>query len=126
AEENDVLVRPEDVLEKWLIEPDRPHAARLIAHEHLEDLEPRTPRRTDAAAQHFPTHRRGSVRLERRDRLEVATVLVPYWKPIQEVLDRDQTRVLQIRGAPRPDAFQILERSLEWITGQSSCFLARS
>jgi hypothetical protein len=51
AEEDDTLVGPEDVVQEWLIEPDGTQAARPIAHEHLEDLETRPPRRTNAAAE---------------------------------------------------------------------------
>src|SRR5262249_56218014 len=88
AEQDDALVRTENVVEERLVEPDRAQAARLVAQEHLEDLEARPPRRPDAAAQHLSGHRRGDAAAARRDGLEVAAILVPRGKAVEQVFDR--------------------------------------
>ena len=63
---------------------------------------------------------------EGRDRLEVSAVLVAGRKAVQQIFDGVEPGALEIRGAARADAFQVLERSLERITGQSSRSLDRS
>ncbi len=52
-EQDDALMRMEDVVEEGLIEPDGAERPGVVAHDHLEDLEARPARRPDAAAKHF-------------------------------------------------------------------------
>ena len=59
AEQNDALMRAEDVVEKWLVEPDRAKRSGGVAHQHLEDLETWTAGRAHASADHLSGDRRG-------------------------------------------------------------------
>src|SRR5205823_12995584 len=108
-EQDDALVRAEDVVQEWLIEPDRAQAPRAIPHEHLEDLEPRPARRTHAAAQDLARDRGRYAGLQRRDGLEMSPVFIACGKPIQQILDRRQTDPLQIRRASRTYTLEILQ-----------------
>ena len=83
--------------------------------EHLEDLEARAPRRTDAAADDFASDGGGVARPQRRDRLETAAIFVADRKAIEEVFDRGEADALQIGGAPRSDSLQVLQRRLKRI-----------
>ena len=55
--------------------------------------------------------------LERCDGLEAAAVFVADRKPVQEIFDGVQPGVLEIGGAPRSDALQILQRRREHLVG---------
>ena len=113
AEEDDPLVRMEDVVQERLVEPDRAQRAGLVPHHHLEDLEPRTPRRPQAAADHFPDDRRRHARAQRGDRLERAAVLVADRKPVKQILDGGEADALEVGGAARADPLHELERGLQ-------------
>jgi hypothetical protein len=121
AEQDHALVRMEDVVEEGLVEPDGAQAPRPIADEHLEDPEPRPPRRPDAAAENLAEHRRRHAGTQLRDRLEMAAVLVARREPVKEILDRRQPRAPEIRRPPRPHAFQKLERTLQRVHGSAHC-----
>src|SRR5919201_3305730 len=59
-------------------------------------------------------------RPQRRDRLQVAAILVAKREPVQEIFDGDETRTLEIGGAARTDTLQELQRRRqEWIR---ACF----
>ena len=115
AKEDDALMRTEDVVEKWLIEPDRAERAGAVADDELEDLEARTARRTNAASDDLADDRRRHARTQGGDRLERAAVLVPDRESIQEILDRVQADSLEIGSAPWADAFEELQRRLKGI-----------
>ena len=83
-----------------------------IAHQHLEDPEARPARRADAAADDLADDRGGDARAQRRDRLEVAAVLVADRKAVEQIFDGVQADALQVGGAARPDAFQELQRAI--------------
>ena len=123
--EDHVLMGAEHVLQKRLVEPDGAHAAGRIAYQHFENLESRAARRPNAAAEDFPADSRGNVGFQGGNRLEVPAILVPCGKPVQQILDCREADVFQVGGASRPDALQILKRSLQRITGQSPRFLLR-
>ena len=106
AEEDDALVRPEYVVEKWLIEPDGAQPAGLVAHHQLEDLESRPPRRTNAAADDLAEHRRRDARPQLRNRLERAAIFVADRKPVKKVFDGVQAHALEVGSAPRPDSLR--------------------
>jgi ABC-type transporter Mla subunit MlaD len=113
AEQDDALVRLEDVVEERLVEPDRAQRAGAVAQEQLEDLEPGAAGRPDAAADDLADDRRRLAGAQRRDRLEVAAILVADRESIEEVLDGVETDAFEIGGAPRADTFQVLQRRLE-------------
>ena len=115
SEEDDSLVRPEDVVEEWLIEPDGPQRPGLVAHHELEDLESRPPRRTDAAADDFAEHRRRGARPQLRNGLERAAIFVADRKPVKKVFDGVQAHALEVGGAPRPNSLEILQRRLKGV-----------
>ena len=50
SKQNDPLVRPEHVIQKWLVEPDSAERTGAVADQQLEDLEPGPAGRTHAAA----------------------------------------------------------------------------
>jgi hypothetical protein len=105
----------EDIGEERLVEPDRAKRSRLIAQHELEDLESRPSRRTNSRAHHFPDDRRRQPGAEGSNRLKAAAVFVSDGEPVEEILDGDEADPLQIRGAARPDAFQVLKRRLKRI-----------
>ena len=76
AEQDDALVRVEDVGEKRLVEPDRAQRAGRVARRALEDPEARPARRPDAAADDLADDRRRCAGLQRGNRLEAAAVFV--------------------------------------------------
>jgi len=113
AEQDDALVRPEDVVQERLIEPDRADGAGAVAEQQLEDLEARPAGRADAAADDLADDRRGLAGPQLGDRLEMAAVLIADGKPVEEVFDSVKTDTLEIGGAPRADTLQVLQRRLE-------------
>ena len=50
---------------------------------------------------------------QRRDRLHPAAIFVAEWQAVEQVFDGDEAGTLEVRGFPRTDAFQELERSRE-------------
>ena len=112
-EQDDPLVGTEHVGEKRLVEEHRAQRAGGVAHEQLEDLEPRAPRRPDAAADHVADDGGGRAGTQRGDRLEAAAILVADREAIQQVFDGLQPDPLQVGGAPRADALQELQRRVE-------------
>ncbi len=115
AKEDDSLVRPEDVVEKRLVEPDGAERTGRVAHDQLEDLEARPARRADSAADDLADDRGRDARTKRRDRLECAAVFVADRESIEEILDGVEADALEIGGAPRADAFEELQRRLKGI-----------
>ncbi len=113
AVEDDALVRMEDVVEERLVEPDRAQRAGAVAHQHLEDLEARPPRRTQAGADHLADDGRRRSRTQGCDRLERSAVLVADREAVEKVLHRRETDALQVRGAPRAHTLHVLEWRLE-------------
>ncbi len=108
-------MRPEDVVEKRLVEPDGTQRAGAIADDQLEDLETRAPRRTDAAPDDVADDRGGDTRAQRRDRLECAAIFVADRKAVEQVFDRVQAHAFEIGGAPRTDPLEVLQRRLQGI-----------
>lgn len=110
TEQHDLLVRLKDVAKEGLVEPDDADRSAAIANERLENLEPRPPRRADAAAENLARNRRDGSRFQAGDRLKMRAVLVAERKTIEKIFDGLEAGAPQIGRAPRPDAFQILER----------------
>jgi hypothetical protein len=108
AKEDDSLVRPEDVVEKRLVEPDGAERACRVAHDQLEDLEARPARRANPAPDDLADNRGRDARTKRRDGLERAAVFVADWESVEEILDGVEADSLEIGGAPRADAFEEL------------------
>ena len=115
AKEDDSLVRPEDVVEKRLVEPDRSQRPRAIAHDQLEDLEARQTRRANAAAHDFSEDRGRDAWPQFGDGCEGAAVFVADRKSVEQVFDRVQAHPLEVRRPPRPDPFEELQRRLQRI-----------
>ena len=115
AEEDDALMRTEDVVEERLVEPDGAERAGAVAHDQLEDLEARPARRANPAPDDFADDRRRDAGPQRGDRLERAAILVADREPIEEVFDRVQADALEIGRAPRADALEELQRRLRGI-----------
>jgi hypothetical protein len=115
----------EDVVEKRLVEPDRAQAACAVADEHFKDSKPRTTSRTDSAAEDFAGNGCGNPGSQRRDGLKMPAILVTCGKPIEEILDGREADVLQIGGAARADAFEVLEGTLEGVHVNVKCSIER-
>ena len=109
TEQHDALTPGEDVAQERLVQPRRPQRPAWIADERLEDLEPRTPGRAEAAAQDAPRHGRGLTRLERRNRLQMTAILVAKREPVQQIFNRGQAGVSEIGRAPGTDALEELQ-----------------
>ena len=71
------------------------------------------PRRPDAAADDLADDGGRLRRAQRGDGLEVAAILVANRKAVEQVFDGVETDAFEIGGAPRADAFQILQRRLK-------------
>ena len=113
AEQDDLLMRLEDVAQKWLVEIRDSKRAALIADDHVEDLESRPAGGPNARADDLDEDRGGFARLERRDLPELSAVLVTDREPVQQVFDGREANTLEVRRAARPDALQVPERSLQ-------------
>jgi hypothetical protein len=115
AEEDDALVRAEDVVQKRLVEPDRAQRTGAIADDELEDLEPRAAGRPDAAADDFTGDRRRDAGAQFGNGLEGGAILVPNRKAVEQVFDGVQADAFEIGSAARADALEILQRRLKGI-----------
>ena len=113
AEEDDALVRLEDVVQERLVEPDGAKRPGAIAQQQLEDLEAGPSRRPDAAADDLADDGGGLAGAQRGDGLEVAAILVANRKAVEKVFDGVETDTFEIGGAPRADTFQVLQRRLK-------------
>ena len=109
AEQDDALMRVEDVVEERLVEPDRAERSGRVADEHLEDLEARAARRPEAAADDLADDRRRDAGPQRRNRLEVAAVFVADGKAVEQIFDRAAGRRAAGRRRARADALQVLK-----------------
>ena len=113
SEEDDALMRSKHVTEERLVEEDGAQGPGAIAHEHLENLEARSPGRADAAGHHLPHDGRGGAGPQRGDRLKRAAVLVAGREPVEQIFDRVEADALQIGGTSRADPLEELERRVE-------------
>jgi hypothetical protein len=122
AEQNHALMRLEDVVQKRLVEPDCANRPRAIAKQQLEDLEARATGGPDAARDDFAEYRGGNAGAQRRDRLKVSAILVADRKAIQQVFDGMESDALEIGGAARANALEVLKGRLQcvyWTTNAS-------
>src|SRR5262249_28073383 len=92
------------------VQPYRAQRPAPVVDRGLEDLEPGTPRGPQAAGEDAPRDRRRLPGLERRDRLKSAAIFVAEWKPVEQIFDGREAGVLEVGRAPRPHAFEELER----------------
>ena len=113
AEQHDVLVRPDHVFQEGLIGPHHLDLAARVLHERGEQAKVRPPGVLHMAVQHFAADGGHLPRFEADDGLETASVFVPHGKAEQQVLDRVQARLLQVRRLARADALQVLQRRLQ-------------
>ena len=102
-------MRPEHIAQERLIEPDRAERATTVSHQELENLEARSAGGSHAAANDLADNGRLNAGAQRRNRPEIAAILVANRETIKEIFDGVEADALQIRGAPRPDSLQILE-----------------
>jgi hypothetical protein len=77
----------------------------------MENLEAPAPRHREVRALDFAQHRRPHPRPKGCDRLHVTAIFVTEWEAVEQIFDGEEARALQVRGLPRTDAFQELERS---------------
>ncbi len=117
-EQDDVLPAREDVAEERLVQPRHANGRRAVVDHRVENLEAGTPRGPEAAAQHAPGHGYGPGRLERSNRLEPAAVFVANRKAIEQIFERDQAGVLEIRRAPGSDPLQELKGRRQHLVGR--------
>ena len=112
AEQDDALMRMEDVVEERLVEPDRAQRCRCRSRTSISKILKRG-RRVGRMPQltTSPATDAATPGLQRRDGLEAAAILVADGKAIEQIFDRGEADALQIGGAPRPDALQVLQRS---------------
>ena len=83
----------EGFLQKGLIEPDGPHAARAVAHDDFEDREvPAATRAAQVDGEHLTLHRNLFAGHELTDRFPSRAVLVAKWKTQKEVEYRFNAR----------------------------------
>ncbi len=118
--QHDSLRRPKHVTEERLIRKDRANRAARVANHELEQPEAGTPRRPHARGQHLARHSGHLTRAQARRRHEPPSVLVPQRKPQQQVLDRHESRPLEVRGTPRAHASQILQGRREQLGGHDA------
>ena len=111
AEDHDGQMRLEDVLEECLVHPGTADGAAGVADDRVEDLEAAPARDRQVRALDVTEHGRAHPRTKGCNRLHVAAILVAEWKPVEKVLDGDQAGAFEVRGFPRTDALQELERS---------------
>src|SRR5215813_15073345 len=104
-----MLPRREHVPQKRLIQPRHSNGGGSIVDDRVEDLEPRTTRRAQPAAENPSGERRRPSWLQRRNRLQPAAILVAKRKSIQQILDGQQTGVREVGGASWAHALQILK-----------------
>ncbi len=116
--EHDPLAGAEYLGEERLVEPDGAQRTGGIPDEHLEDLEPCTARRPDAAADHVSHDARDRTRAEAGNRLEGAAILVADGEPVEQVLDRGEPDPLEVGRAPWPHTLEVLKRGRERIHGR--------
>jgi hypothetical protein len=112
-------VRPENVLQERLIEPDGAHRAAVIADERFEDFETWSPGGAEPAALNPSGNRDVTAGCQAGNRLEASPIFVSKGKTMKEIFDACQPDPPEIGGASRPDALQILKRRLEKIFRQS-------
>ena len=126
SEQHDVLSRRKHVPQKRLVEPRDANRPGAIVDRGVENLEARTSRRAQAAAEQPAGHRRRLAGLERRDALQTTAVFVPDRKPCEQILEGDQSDALEVGGAAGPDALQKLKRRREHLVGRiHRMFIAR-
>ncbi len=119
-----MLAAREDVSQKRLVQPRRAQRSGAVVDCSLEDLEARAARAAQAAREHPARDRRGLPRFQRRNRLEVAAILVAKRKAVEKIVDGDEAGVLQIRRAPGTDAFEELQRRRQHLVGGHCTIMA--
>ena len=117
AEEHHLQVRLQHVLQEFLVGPHHLHLAAVVLHERGEERKAGPARRGDASRDDGAEDGGGAARTQRRDRLEAAAILVAARKTDQQVFDRTQPGLLEIRGLARTDPFQELQLDLQGIVG---------
>ena len=117
AEDDDLEMRLENVGEEPLVHPGAADGAAGIADHGMEDREPASPGRRQLRALDVAENRRLGAGAQRGDWLHAAPVFIPERQSIEQVFNGDEPGALEIRGSPRADAFQELERGLEEIHG---------
>ena len=108
--QDEALAAHEDFAQERLIQPDgaqRPSTA--IVDRRLEDLESRPPGRSETADGDPPGDRSVLARLQRRDRLQAASIFVAERKAVQEIFDGDEADAFEVRGTTGPDALEELQ-----------------
>ena len=110
AVQHDTLPAHEDVPQVRLVQPHGAQRSAAVVDRGLENLEAGTPRGSKAARQHPAGDRRRLSGFQRGNRLQPAAIFIAQRKPVQQILDSRESRVLQVGGAPRPNAFQELKR----------------
>jgi hypothetical protein len=108
TEQDDVDVRPEDVLQERLIHPHGPYRARAVANHGFENPETWTARGAKLAALNATGDGHVLAGLESGYRLQVAAIFVADGKAIEKIFNRGKADPLKIGRALRSDAFQKL------------------
>jgi hypothetical protein len=106
------------ILQKWLVHPDDAEQPGVIAYEYFEEGEATPPRSAESGADDFAAEGGGFSGFKVGGPLELAAILEPDRKPVQQVVERVHPGLLELARPPGADPFLESEFLVEQMNGR--------